>query len=433
MMRTQQSPLRVTLAALLLILMVVFAESSPSPYLIRTKRATSKSQFDAFVQELDGGEGEQFTFRHLTHQNYLTNLTETQAKEIRKKDFIQLLLPQQDENHPKLMVRAPRDLDLLSSNLSREQSLAPRADLTSSPKAEQPGMLSYNRQGFCPPGVLYSRDESEGEGTRVFIMDTGFNLDVSELRNRKKRPKTYLIPAHLQRQTNNGAPMLWPQTLEDRMDHGTKMAVLVGGARMGIAPNGDLELVKIVADYNSHIPDDRIAVSTAAYANAVDYIMDRIEEIKGYDPQAKLVVSYSLFRLHKSGNRQIDADLELIWKNFIAVLQDHNVLLTLSAGNEAAEGFALADRHITRLGKQDNIVTTAGLLAYFMGINIYDAEIQYSAVEEFYDQRGAVMAIKLKKYAQDWAFPRTDQIPPFGYPELKAIYNGANGYAPLHR
>lgn len=71
------------------------------------------------------------------------------------------------------------------------------------------------------------------------------------------------------------------------------MAIAAGGRTIGIVPKSDLELVKMCADYDDRRGGSKVLFTVEGYQNAVDYVMDRIEEIKGRDRAAKIVVNFS--------------------------------------------------------------------------------------------------------------------------------------------
>lgn len=154
--------------------------STPEPYFIRTKRHTPREKFDQLVDEIDGNEGTQIAFKNLSHYSYITNLTDTQANEIRKKDFILLVAPRFLGQHEKRWESVPNSSNSSDDFLtSHDRSLLePRVTVSGRSLIEQQRFISFNRMGQPPLSAKYKRDDSEGQNVRLFMMDSGFNLEI---------------------------------------------------------------------------------------------------------------------------------------------------------------------------------------------------------------------------------------------------------------
>jgi len=171
------------------------------PYYFASRWGTPAEKFKSFIQELDGGIGELEITKY--DQAYRTNLTSANADDIQAK-YPFLLLASEDTSDPD-------DIDfereqyhaIPRSRTSPDSSHGPHA-ISESPAAEEKASMGFplKPRGFLPEerdapywkkmisspfqdplqrnpsqDPPYVRDESQGRGTTIYILDDGFDLN----------------------------------------------------------------------------------------------------------------------------------------------------------------------------------------------------------------------------------------------------------------
>lgn len=135
--------------------------------MITTKEDTSLKDFKNFIDEVDGGVGEQMVFSD--EQTYITKITYETAKEAAKNpivDYVMLDCPvkleadmnQSNPNQPNIQAE-------IRSGLTKSQPLR----ILSSRKEP----MGEERNGQWDP---YSFDPILGKGQTIYILDKGFNF-----------------------------------------------------------------------------------------------------------------------------------------------------------------------------------------------------------------------------------------------------------------
>jgi len=111
-----------------------------------------------------------------------------------------------------------------------------------------PGNPSYDDLDF-----VYKYDDAAGEGTDVYIIDSGIKIDHTDFGGRAKWGKTVVPPWG----------EIWPD--EDRAGHGTHVAGISGGTRWGVAKKCTLIAVKVADKAND-------SISSIAFLSAVNWV-----------------------------------------------------------------------------------------------------------------------------------------------------------------
>ncbi|PFH59833.1 hypothetical protein XA68_11782 [Ophiocordyceps unilateralis] len=98
--------------------------------------------------------------------------------------------------------------------------------------------LSHNTTWFGPLGYTYFRDDSVGEGTCSYVLDTGIEAKHHDF---------------WQARVKLGRSFVEGETEEDENGHGTHVAGIIGGNRFGVAKKTILYSVKVL-DKNKQAP-----------------------------------------------------------------------------------------------------------------------------------------------------------------------------------
>ncbi|KAJ5570548.1 uncharacterized protein N7459_009978 [Penicillium hispanicum] len=457
-------------------------------YFIRTKEDTSLETFQSWVQELDNGQGRQIVHDRVYHQSYVTNLTATEAEQVKQKDFI-LFVYEQGEP---LLINASRAIphsqpgdgpSIPQARWTRKSPVHERTMEGVRTLNTQQRFISWNQGGRPPIDAQYESDDNDGEGVDIYIIDTGFNLNLEELSGRAVRPQYYFVP-------NPNEPDVLPASIDDRYNHGTAIAVLAGGKTLGIAPKAGLYMVKHVTDVLSS--DNKIlpATSPDAIEDALSYIISKIRTNAG----RKAVVNMSQ-TISANMIPPVYEACRQIFERFIADLDNLGVTFVVSAGNDGMKGETTAAHFPQLLGTEENIMLTigglnydgtlwidsepqgsmgsitaynlgvgmtmmfndgvivpiekvggtsysaaltSGMIASLLGIKRPDRVGVYQGINAIYDGSGTrVSARETKAYVKGLTFERSLDIlqagskkPPYKLPtELNSIYNGARGAA----
>lgn len=167
------SPRSVRTLLFLLYLHLVTAAPGPAvtEYFLGTRHRADPSAFESWVRSTNNN----ISYRTYgdTNGNYVANLTQSQADSISRLPFILFVLPHEHAHQP-VWMHMPESTD---PSMSRG-SLEPREVSTILTDVPQFQFISNKRRGAFDKNWPYSRDDSEGRGTMLFIIDTGFNLDI---------------------------------------------------------------------------------------------------------------------------------------------------------------------------------------------------------------------------------------------------------------
>ncbi|KAJ5095403.1 hypothetical protein NUU61_004759 [Penicillium alfredii] len=358
------------LVFLLLCLSGAIADTSEKPYLIRTKSSTPVSTFDAFIQELDEGQGKPEIFPDGEYQSYQTNLTESQAEEIRQKDFILLVFPAGIANEVK-----PRDPQQGAVNdTSEAPSEGSRLERRQRHTPRQLQFVSWNGLGEAPDDLRYRRDSSDGAGVPIFVIDSGFNIHHPELARHGRRVFPWAVPETAMPSQMRIGGRIWdrlPQQFDtDYEGHGTKMAALAAGTTLGAARFADLHLIKASVDYdyqgNRGTRQARTSYETwrLVFRYIVHVLRAQAQNARMNGFTLKAIVSISGDRDRVDDDEQTDRAYWSLFQDFAADLNEYGVPLVVAAGNDGLEGRTLDDSFLTALSRPgNNIIPIGGVQA----------------------------------------------------------------------
>ncbi|KAJ5115001.1 hypothetical protein NUU61_000760 [Penicillium alfredii] len=85
------------------------------------------------------------------------------------------------------------------------------------------------------PPYTYDYDPSAGEGSLIYVIDSGFDIRHSEYKTLKHVPR-WIMP--------KSWPRGWDDTLNDPTGHGTCVGSMIAGQKFGVAKNAELVIVK---------------------------------------------------------------------------------------------------------------------------------------------------------------------------------------------
>ncbi|KAJ5162033.1 hypothetical protein N7492_007425 [Penicillium capsulatum] len=356
---------------------------SSIPYWIETKRGTPYSTFKNMIQSLDGGTGTQSAYKDAYGQSYITKLTPFQAKLLRKKEFIKFV-----DYYPSVLDQPPED-PIVEDYVVSHRGLEAGQDglfVTSSQsklhtrsrqctrKKDSPShlkMISANQ--FGRPTKEYTYDSTGGAGTTIYIIDSGFRTDQTDVKwspLSSRQVSTWVVPNEL---TLHGIAneKRKPADHTDWTGHGTSVASVAGGTEFGVASDADLYLVKVK---NAYTDDDGVVqhaqTQQPATLEAMRHILDHIER---NNKQGKAVINYSLGLSildegSKEGNKGSEERKQSrekrherhkeMFLNFERDLKDLDAVLVISAGNDP--NTRLEHRIPQMLGREDNAFITVG-------------------------------------------------------------------------
>ncbi|KAJ5178794.1 hypothetical protein N7492_002004 [Penicillium capsulatum] len=488
---------KISLLVLILcfLLLTIAESSSKTSYFIRIKDNTPLETLRSWIQTLDRGSGIQTVYEHVDHQSYVIELTPAEADEIKKTDFIHSVYERGEprdarSNHAIPSSRLDEEHFITDDQPSHKPSLQQRAIVDHGALTNQKRWISWNEPGRPPITEGYVTDDNGGEGVDIYIMDTGFNVDLEELSDREIKPVVHYVSNDL---AAKGATNAYPADIVDRRGHGTKVAILAAGKTLGIAPKSGLYLFKPTADLRR--PDGTLSQrgNPDSYQEVMDKIITHIEQNQENHGRKSVVVTCQIIPLLGD---QDDETYKDIFQAFIDELDELGVTLVIPAGNDGLSGKTTADSVLQSLGTHDNNVITvgglnydgtlflmttpegtsgsitaynlathltvmdasgtihpstdekshvgtsnaapitAGMIAVLLGIKKHDRVGVYSDVNEIYDRDGVLPSAKKTKAYLKWLsfersqniLPQNSQRPPYRPPiELNAVYNGARG------
>ena len=207
----------------------------------------------------------------------------------------------------------------------------------------------------------YLHDPSLGEGISVYVLDSGYNSDHEEFKN---RPLDNLEawsapPIHANEEgirvsedwESGGSDydtsifwdeMNWNDEVGYYKGHGTAVASVIGGATIGVVPRADLFIVRWIIGVQNPRTGRYQAPSNpdpAHLSDAMEYIIDDVEQ-SGMGPpkNKKAVINFSyIFQLTdgpRLDDRGFTRDPSLaLWEKFIQQCKENEIILVVGAGN----------------------------------------------------------------------------------------------------
>ncbi|KAJ5569959.1 subtilisin-like protein [Penicillium hispanicum] len=363
------------------------SDSAKSSYVITTKDGTSVDQFNSKVKGFDNGAGLATVVDGIDYQVYTTRLTQSQADQMKKIDCVLWVWKELDpdyeneddsEDDRALPLHDLEDRDLEDRGLEdrdlEEHEFVRRGRITRKDSASQLRLISWNKPG-TPQGD-YMADDSLGKGSWIYIIDTGFNtqVSVSVLPHMfLKLPDGVLISINqdLAKTADrdvvtyvvNNEKMLpldssltdasWrkPEDITDWSDHGTSVACVAGGLENGVASKANLFLAKAKNAWQK--PGGKLMKGHYQLAALSDVFLVILGHVKA-NAQGKGIVNMSW-------GKPATQELSDLLGKFITDLEQLDASPVTSAGNDGDEdGVGLHTKTPTDLGTDDNALVTVG-------------------------------------------------------------------------
>ena len=339
----------------------VSTTATPSPYFFATKNGTDLATFQAFIKTLpDGGQGDQAVMDGLPWQAYSTNLTAEQAQAVANQTFVSFVVENIEgdgseqagaiPNAQWLSKRVPSNVNLNERPLSDAQL---RLLSTQNQRNEQPASQLPNYL-FAP---------SLGQGSTIYIMDTGANLNHIELLAGTDRTVEQLVvpneftlkPIPVTGQRRN----LWAdENITDWNGHGTQVASVAAGVSHGVASKANLVIVKFRnAAQNPNQPGPMIIRNSLASAVWVAWDMT-IKDII----QKRANGATGRFVVNLSYGFQREAERSEYMRNILTSAWQNDVVFVVCATN-SPDVLYIDNRTPQVLGTPDNpLITVGGVL-----------------------------------------------------------------------
>ncbi|KAF2011878.1 subtilisin-like protein [Aaosphaeria arxii CBS 175.79] len=361
---------------------------TPVPYIIQTKEGTSVEAFNAFIRDLDGGVGVAQTFEPLLHQLYCTKIAPTKAAELKMTNpLIGIMV---EETFDPTFMGADDTFNAPAA--SRRHGFEPHhsnaSKISRALIPEQQNAPWWKRILSSPPTSPlnpphrdpgYLADDSAGEKTTIYIIDSGFDLSIPALQEEGRTIRTYFPPNDIAfpvdflknlRKTHPEA------TIEEErlntvnpVSHGTKMAAIAGGKLHGIAQNADLYLLKTKGVYNTHAwknpldhskgkvgPQD-YGPTPKAIATVLSKVGRDISDRLAKDPSARSVINMS-FGTSIVGTDNRGREMEPFYADFFRFIETVKATVVVAAGNDPDLG--LHQQVPQKFGTTTNQIITVG-------------------------------------------------------------------------
>ncbi|KAI8154509.1 hypothetical protein K4K49_002810 [Colletotrichum sp. SAR 10_70] len=191
----------------------------------------------------------------------------------------------------------------------------------------------------------YRYDPTLGQGTTIFIVDSGYNTGHQELAKGPRNVEAWYVGNDIVLKGNRyyKADQLVPDDTEDyhhdgpaRRGHGSGVACAAGGRSLGVASNANLYLVKYkgaARQVSGRVSS--IGATRASLKAALDHINVKILERR---LQGKSVVNFSFGLDPKTAGLEGFAEYQADFDSFQKVMEMNGVVFVMAAGNSASMG-----------------------------------------------------------------------------------------------
>ncbi|KAK1834885.1 hypothetical protein QBC39DRAFT_379284 [Podospora conica] len=214
-----------------------------------------------------------------------------------------------------------------------------------------------------PDEPTYLRDESEGDGATIFVIDSGIDISVpklqTEFRTAGKNPDDWIYNMGNAITLPDPAlrPIGWTACPEDTQDshhniwdnhhqaakgHGTPVAAIAAGTNFGIAPKADIYSIKLMqCGWRLDAAGDREIRTMGITPRALREATDRVERIvKQRNLQGKAVMNLSWGAKTARFQRQVTPrtintnDVEDMWERLMKMSAANGIIMVTAAGND---------------------------------------------------------------------------------------------------
>ncbi|KAJ5586841.1 subtilisin-like protein [Penicillium hispanicum] len=336
----------------LLCLNLVTATSAVSEYFLGVRHRSDPTAFESWVRSRNN----HISYRRESNGDYVANLTQSQHDEVRALPFILFVLPHEVVHQP-IWVDDPEPVLADAGHF-----LQPRQVSTVATDVRQFKFISNRETGVFNDNWQYTRDDSGGRGVTLYIFDSGFNLDLEEIRgNGDREIRTYYVPnGNVQAASSEWEIM--DASINDNQNHGTKSTVAAAGKTYGVAPNADLFLIKACVD-TRHIKTGQVRCRNTIWGlrMAFQYIQTQINEDADKKKHAKEVfkpLSLMATGLKREFSDIVDSEVAKFFQEFLDHLASEGGLV-VAAASYAVQG-TLGDWYPAALGTSSNNLVTVG-------------------------------------------------------------------------
>ncbi|KAH9226203.1 hypothetical protein K456DRAFT_58925 [Colletotrichum gloeosporioides 23] len=334
--------------------------------------AVSPNVFKQFTKWLDGDQGDSSGADDIipTEQawpSYLTNLTVVQEEAIKSIPWVRSVTenhccdPTENESESIMRRRSEGELPIVSDTGKSSAELGKR-DV--GVRLKSPSHLNI-LSGDVDKDYRY--DPTLGQGTTIFIVDSGYNTGHQELAKGPRNVEAWYVGNDIVLKGNRyyKADQLVPDDTEDyhhdgpvRRGHGSGVACAAGGRSLGVASNANLYLVKYkgaARQVSGRVSS--IGATRASLKAALDHINVKILERR---LQGKSVVNFSFGLDPKTAGLEGFAEYQADFDSCQKVMEMNGVVFVMAAGNSASMGSRLGDHLPQLLGTKENHLITVG-------------------------------------------------------------------------
>ncbi|KAK4694278.1 hypothetical protein P7C71_g3279, partial [Lecanoromycetidae sp. Uapishka_2] len=315
------------------------SSATSNEFLILTNQGTSMSAFKLLTQSLDGGQGTEIAYPHVSFQGYVTNLTEEDAARTQKNPIVNAVV-----------VNEPLDDDT-NMGVVRTHQNVPRAQISSLPnsaddlklisqsQADNIGVNGHSPQ-YPPPMADYTFDTSLGQGSSIYVIDNGFFKDTLDI----LIDRYHVVDRNLMRLNRPTDPAQQILAEPATTPHGTCVASVAAGNLYGVARKATLIPVKY---------KDSARAMPAAILDAWTWAIN--------DAQAnnqRAVINYSQGQEANSPEKQ--AIFDPLFTSILNSAWAADVVTVVAAGNDGLLYGELGNFVPTRLGGPNSPLITVG-------------------------------------------------------------------------
>ena len=411
--------------------------------MIFTKSGTSLADFNAMREQIDGGKGATVARDVVDWQLYTTFLTADQAKNISQAfegiiASIEVAVPLENawvdlDQEPFVECEVEADMRQTAKQADGAVETSLPAVTASSVTAantattyvlyELEDAFHHQRLLSAPPGTPidtnrfllppYRFESYAGEGSTIYVVDTGCNLDSPELQPspwRSVRSKVVFYEHHLGQIYPYNTPSqrtIWlPKDIRDNAPnggHGTKVAIMAAGLTLGVAHRANLVCVKQQEYVRATLVDGRPALKMlparlGAAIEALTWILQDVRDqrtITG-NPRSKVVVNLSFGGPNLQHLPPLQAARAAYgyqkFRQLIEQMWAEDIVVVAAGGNaEPQRRHYLHDYIPTAWGSADNAMITVGSV---------DADGKYS--RKNVREQGPGLGGSMTVYAQGW-------------------------------
>lgn len=363
-------------------------------YHVSSKTDTDPSAFKQFFDQLGSSSAEVVIEEGAPWQMAYVRLDSSQLEDVKNQTWLDYVTlgdnTTETASDDFLVMPHLADLKPHSSPLQKrayveqDPTVAPQLKLIS---ATPPSDTSTE---FDPnTNELYRYDDSAGTNQWIYILDTGYDLSISDLQPGDRQIDSFVVPNRI---TVGDLPETQPSPDQDPLQryqgpeeindvggriasesrfqgHGTGVASAAAGLNYGVAKKANLFLVKAKGSFFQNRGAGQQSHLGAAYKlEAIERGLLKVIGHFGTTGADRAVINMSWGIGRKEG-KEIDVDSEWgkMWKKWIAIAEARNIVMVIAAGNDGksdnnAPQTRLGDLVPQRFDTLENSLITVGAL-----------------------------------------------------------------------